>query len=108
MVGGKFSVVWCLIILCVLVKVTESGECCRTRYGIMGNVMNERWCDNYCCFHGNVYSCCNNWFFRAPDRDRSTFCANWFTRHIWVPIIVALVIIGLLIGCGVCCCCMCC
>lgn len=49
----------CFIVLTA--KVAEGGECCDAHYDVATRkVINDRWCDDYCCLSGTQYICCSN------------------------------------------------
>ncbi|XP_069129585.1 uncharacterized protein [Argopecten irradians] len=99
-----------MVLLVCLVRLGEGGECCRASYDILSNEYStgQKWCDNYCCFNLLQYDCCDNLLTRAPADMRMNFCMAWFEAHWYVPLLVALAIVGGIITCCVCCCCACC
>nr|XP_022310609.1 uncharacterized protein LOC111115970 [Crassostrea virginica] len=101
-----------IIVFLQSVDRAEGGECCRGHYDRFGLRHETTWCSHYCCqdrsrSRGTLY-CCSDFFLRAERPDRLDFCSSWFTAsaNLWAPVLIAIVIIAVLIGCGICCCCI--
>lgn len=88
-----------------IVSPVEGGECCRAHYS-ESESQEAVWCSKYCCFDTQPY-CCNDRAKRAGEGNRSSFCRQWFSapENVWAPILIAIAIIFVLTGCGLCCCC---
>lgn len=88
-----------------IVSPVEGGECCRAHY-TESESQEAVWCSDYCCFDTQPY-CCNDRAKRAGEGNRSSFCRQWFSapENVWAPILIAIAIIFVLTGCGLCCCC---
>ncbi|XP_062583872.1 uncharacterized protein LOC134245624 [Saccostrea cucullata] len=101
-----------LVFLFNSVDQAEGGECCKAHYDNGGLRHDTTWCSHYCCHdRRRMYSplyCCSDFFRRADRSDRLDFCSSWFTAsaNLWAPVLIAIVIIAILIGCGICCCCI--
>nr|XP_011412992.2 uncharacterized protein LOC105317889 [Crassostrea gigas] len=101
-----------LVFILYSVDSAEGGECCRAHYDANGFRHETMWCSHYCCQdrvrgHSPLY-CCSDFFMRAERSDRLDFCSSWFSAssNLWAPVLIAVVIIAILIGCGICCCCI--
>lgn len=98
-----------LVLVLYMVKEAECGECCKPHLSLTLSDQPEKWCPNYCCFHAlNLYDCCDDILFRAPEDSREDICWAFFTSNVWAPIVGAVVTILLIVGCCVCCCKCCC
>ncbi|XP_061184574.1 uncharacterized protein LOC133192598 [Saccostrea echinata] len=101
-----------VVFLFISVDQAEGGECCKAHYDNGGLRHDTTWCSHYCCHdRRRMYSplyCCSDFFMRADRSDRLDFCSSWFTAsaNLWAPVLIAIVIIAILIGCGICCCCI--
>lgn len=92
------------VLLWTCVHVVVGSECCDGYYDIYRNWKDPQWCDEYCCGSSAVkLFCCESLLLQAPSDDRSDFCGLWWSHNVWAPIVTALVSLGILIGCCICC-----
>ncbi|XP_060080868.1 uncharacterized protein LOC132560225 [Ylistrum balloti] len=96
-----------LVLLVCLVRIGESGECCRASYNIIKTQASsdQKWCDDYCCFMVYKYDCCDDYNQRAPEDMRMPMCVAWFQAYWYIPVLIVLAVVGGIICCVCCVCC---
>ncbi|XP_045206918.2 protein shisa-4-like [Mercenaria mercenaria] len=106
--------VFSLVILISFGVSVDGSECCRGYTDSSGVWKSTEWCSNYCCYKwsatGFFYSltsrinddleCCNSKLRQTERYKRQDSCAEWWTDHAWVPVLIS---IGCIAAITLCC-----